>query len=167
MAKYIEQNAGNLKEVQPVSASAGAADANKMVELDAAGRIDSSMMPVGIGADTSSIITSEDLAAGDFVNIYDNVGTATARKADASTAGKEAHGFVIASTVSPAAATVYFENSNTQVTGQTIGAVFLSTTPGASTSTAPSATGNMVQKIGVATSATSINFEAGQSIELV
>src|SRR5687768_2963313 len=50
--------------------SAGAGDADKLVALDASGRIDSTMMPVGIGADTASITTSEALAAGDLVNIH-------------------------------------------------------------------------------------------------
>jgi hypothetical protein len=73
-------------------------------------------MPTGIGADTASITASEALAAGDLVNIYDSTG-AKCRKADASTSGKEAHGFVLAAVESAASATVYFEGSNTQVTG--------------------------------------------------
>lgn len=97
--------------------SAGAGDAGKLVALDASGKIDSTMMPVGIGADTSSIQASENLAAGDFVNIHNSSG-ARVRKADASTAGKEAHGFVLSTTASGAQATVYFEGTNTQVSGQ-------------------------------------------------
>ena len=92
-----------------VNSSAGAGDAAKLPLLDANGRLDNTMMPVGIGADTASIVTSENLTAGNLVNIYDNAGTATARKADATTTGKEAMGFVLAGTTSPAAATVYFE----------------------------------------------------------
>jgi hypothetical protein len=38
--------------------------------------------------------------------------------------------------------------------------VFLSTTAGLATSTAPSASGNVVQRIGFATSATAINFQS-------
>ena len=49
----------------------------------------------GGGADTGTVTTSEALAAGDLVNIWNSSG-AKARKADATTAGKEAHGFVLA-----------------------------------------------------------------------
>lgn len=145
--------------------SAGAGDAGKIPQLDGTGRLDNTMMPVGIGADTAVITTSEALAAGDYVNIHNSAG-AKARKADASTAGKEAHGFVLAAFGSGAAATVYFEGANTQVSGQTPGNVFLSTTPGLGTGTAPSASGNTVQRLGIAISATAINFEAQQPITL-
>lgn len=165
--KYIKNNAGTLTEEASIQASAGAGDAGKIPALDAAGKLDNSMMPTGIGADTASIATSENLAAGDLVNIYDDAGTATARKADASTAGKEAHGFVLSAVTSPAAATVYFDGTNTQVTGQTPGPVYLSaTTPGLGTANAPSATGNIVQRVGVATSAVAVNFEAGAVLVL-
>jgi len=139
--------------------SAGAGDTGKIPALDATGRLDTSFMPTGIGADTASIQASENLAAGDLVNIW-NSGGARVRKADATTAGKEAHGFVLASVTSGANATVYFEGGNGQVTGQTPGRVYLSTTPGLATATAPSAAGNVVQIVGFATAATSINFQA-------
>jgi hypothetical protein len=112
------------------------------------------------------IAASEALAAGDFVNIYSSSG-AKCRKADASTAGKEAHGFVLASVESAANATVYFEGTNTQVTGQTPGPVFLSATPGLATSTAPSSSGNVVQRIGFAIATTAINFQCQLPIVLV
>lgn len=147
------------------TSSAGAGDADKLVALDASGRIDSTMMPVGIGADTASITTSEALAAGDLVNIHNSSG-AKARKADATTAGKEAHGFVLAAFGSGVAATVYFEGTNTAVTGLTPGPQFLHTTAGLSDETPPSAAGNVVQRVGLATSATTLNFEQGTPIVL-
>ena len=164
--KYLKNSGGSLEEVEGLAASAGAGDAGKIPALDSAGKLDNSMMPTGIGADTSLIIASENLAAGDLVNIYDNAGTANCRKADATTAGKEAHGFVLATVTSGSNATVYFEGANDQVTGATVGVQFLSATAGASTATAPSTSGNIVQKVGIATSATSINFEAGNPITL-
>lgn len=164
--KYLYNNAGVLTEKASLQTSAGAGDAGKIPALDASGRLDSSMMPAGIGADTAAIATSESLAAGDFVNIYDNAGTANVRKADATTAGKEAHGFVLAAFTHPTTATVYFEGPNTAVTGRTPGVQYLATTAGTSTTTAPSGTGNVVQRIGVATSATNINFESGHIMVL-
>lgn len=164
--KYIYNNAGTLTEKAAIDTSAGAGDAGKIPALDASGRLDDSMMPVGIAADTASIPASESLAAGDFVNIWNDVGVTKVRKADATTAGKEAHGFVLAAVTAPANATVYFEGTNTQVTGATGGTVYLATTAGGFTGTAPSAAGNVVQKIGVAVSATAINFEGKEPIVL-
>lgn len=152
--------------VNSVTASAGAGSSGKLPALDASGKLDSTFMPTGIGADTASITTSEALAAGDFVNIWNSTG-AKARKADASTSGKEAHGFVLSSVSSGASATVYFEGTNTAVSGQTPGVVFLSaSTAGAATGTAPSTAGQVVQRIGFATSATSINFQCQEPILL-
>lgn len=164
--KYIYNNSGTLTEKAAIISSAGAGDSGKIIALDAAGRIDNSMMPVGIGTDTGAIIASENLSAGDFVNIWNSAG-AKVRKADATTAGKRAHGFVLASVTSGNTATVYFEGTNTAVTGQTPGEVFLSTTAGLSAATAPSSSGNVVQRIGFAISATAINFQAGEAITLV
>ena len=163
--KYLYNNAGTITEREGLVTSIGAGDAGKIPALDAAGRLDNSVMPSGIGADTAAITTSEALAAGDYVNIWNSTG-AKARKADATVAGKEAHGFVLASVASGATATVYFEGPNTAVTGQTPGPVFLSTTAGTGQTAAPSGSGNVVQRLGVATSATSANFEAGVPIVL-
>jgi hypothetical protein len=151
--------------VNSKTSSAGAGDAGKVVALDGSGRIDSTMMPVGIGADTASIQASEALAAGDFVNIH-NSGGSRVRKADATTAGKDAHGFVLAAVASGANATVYFEGTNTGVSGQTPGPVFLHTTAGTASAAAPSATGNVVQRIGFAVSATAINFQSQPPVTL-
>lgn len=165
--KYIKQVSGVLTEQEALVSSAGAGDSGKIPALDSTGRLSTSMMPVGVAADTASIVSSENLVAGDFVNIWNEAGTAKVRKADAATAGKEAHGFVLAAVTSPAAATVYFEGQNTQVSGQTPGVVFLSaTTPGVATATAPSGSGNIIQTVGIATSATSINFELGTKVVL-
>ena len=151
--------------VNSKTTSAGAEDSGKLPALDAAGKLDTSFMPTGIGADTASIVTSENLVSGNLVNIYDVAGTPTARKADATT-DKRAHGFVLAATTSPAAAVVYFEGSNTGVTGLTAGTQFLLTTPGLCGVTAPSAAGNIVQVVGVATAAGVLNFEAQDPLVL-
>lgn len=163
--KYIRNNAGTLTEQAAIQSSAGAGDAGKIPALDASGRLDTSMMPVGIAADTAAITASEALAAGDYVNVW-NSGGAKARKADATTAGKEAHGFVLAAVTNGAVATVYFEGSNTAVTGQTPGPVFLSTTAGQGAAAAPSGAGNVVQRVGFATSATSVNFQSQPPVVL-
>lgn len=147
--------------------SAGAGDAGKLPRLDASGRIDNSVLPVGIGADTAQIVASETLAAGDLVNIWNDAGTAKARKADGSTSGKEAHGFVLSGFASAATATVYFEGTNTQGAALTPGVQFLSdTVPGKTQASAPLGAGKIVQRVGFALSATEINFDADQPIIL-
>lgn len=157
---------GVMTEVFGVQASAGAASAGDIPALDETGRLDASMMPVGLGADVSNLPASEALAAGDFVNVWSDAGTAKVRKADATVAGKDAHGFVLVAVANGATATVYFEGTNTQVTGQTAGNVFLQTAAGKGGATVPSAAGNVVQQIGIATGATAVNFERGVAVTL-
>jgi hypothetical protein len=165
-AKVPLLNASGILDDTIINASV-TSSAGKIVKLDGSGKLDSTVMPVGIGADTSSIIASEALAAGDLVNIYNNAGTANCRKADANTVGKEAHGFVLVGVASLAAATVYFEGSNTAQTTLTPGNQFLSaTTAGKATATAPTGTGKIVQRVGFATSATSFNFQSNDPIVL-
>lgn len=164
--KFLRLVNNVLTEVFGVQTSAGAANAGDLVALDNTGRISNDMMPVGIGADTASIQASENLAAGDWVNVWDSTGSFRVRKADATTAGKEAHGFVLSAVTSGNPATVYFEGTNTQVTGQTPGPVYLQTTAGAGAATVPSASGNVVQQIGVAVAATAVNFERGTPVVL-
>lgn len=152
-------NASGILDDTIVNATVTSA-ANKIVKLDGSGRLDATVMPTGIGADTAVILASEALAAGDLINIYNNAGTANVRKADGSTSGKEAHGFVLSAVSSGSNATVYFEGSNTQVSALTPGVQFLSaTTAGKSTSTPPTGTGKVVQVVGLATSATNLNFQ--------
>ncbi len=148
------------------NASAGAADAGKLAQLDGAGRLSPTMMPVGFGDDTKTITASEALAAGNVVNVWNDGGTAKARKADATTAGKEAHGFVLAAVASGANATVYFEGANTACTGLTPGPQYLSTTAGLISATAPSGSGNVVQRVGFAVSATEMNLQVGIPVVL-
>jgi hypothetical protein len=146
--------------------SAGAADANRIPQLGASGRLDPTMMPEGLGADTASITTSEALSAGNLVNVHNVAGAFRVRKADATVAGKEANGFVLAAYGSGVAATVYFEGPNTSLADLVPGAQFLSTTAGGVTAVAPSGSGNVVQRVGTSTSATSLNFEGSPPIVL-
>jgi hypothetical protein len=162
LAKYLEiTTAGVLNEVSATVASTGAADDGKIVALDATGKLDNSVLPVGIGADIGTIAASENLAAGDFVNIWDSSG-AKVRKADASGGvGKQAHGFILAGVTSGQNASVYFEGQNTQLTSLTPGATYYlsGTTAGAVTTTAPTTTAHIVQSVGNAIGATAINTE--------
>lgn len=167
MAKYLARVSGRIKEVLGIATSAGAGDAGKIPQLDGTGRLDASLMPVGIGADTAVMVASEALAAGDVVNVWNNAGTRNVRKADGTAEGKEAHGFVSSAFSASASATVFFEGRITGLTGLTIGGrYYLSTTPGAATATPLAATGNVDQFLGNAVSATEINFEPDDGVTI-
>ena len=165
--KFLRMLAGVIAELEALVTSAGAGDAGKIPALDATGKLDNSLMPVGIGADSKILPASENLAAGDKVNVWNDSGTAKARKADATVAGKEANGFVLAAVTSGANATVYFDGTNTQLSGLSPGAVYyLATTAGGVTTTPPSGSGNIVQRVGRALSATELTFEPGEPVTL-
>lgn len=168
MAKYIANNGGALSEVQPITTSAGAGDASKIPQTDGSGRLDITLMPLGIAAEVASIVASENLAAGDLINIFDSSGSIKVRRADASSPAKEAHGFVINSVTSGGTASVYYGNINTGVSGLTIGLTYYlsGATPGAVTTTPPTTAGYIVQKIGRSISTTSLLVNIQQPITL-
>lgn len=165
--KYLYNNAGQVTEREATASSAGAGNAGDIIALDSNGLIDNSMMPVGVGADTLTIAASENLAAGDIVNIWNDSGTVKVRKADATSVGKEASGYVLSSVTSGNNATVYLEQKITGLTGLTAGSLYyLSTTAGGVTATAPSSSGNVVQEIGRAASTTVLVFQPKVAIVL-
>lgn len=164
--KFLYNNAGVLTE----KAGATTAVANAIPALDSTGRISTAQMPVGVGPEVKTMPADGALAAGDFVNVYNATGTLKARKADASTTGKEANGFVLAAYDDAATATVYLlgGQSNTQVTGKTIGArqYLSSTSAGGTQETAPTTAGYIVQYLGKAVATTEIAAEAHDYIVL-
>jgi len=165
--KYLSNNAGVIQEVQATVQSVGSGSAGKIPGLDSSGRLDTSVMPVGIGAETILLPATEGLAAGAWVNIYNAAGTMSVRNADATVAGKEANGFVLASVTQSNNATVYLAGANTSLSSLTLGSnYFLSTTPGVGSASAPSGSGNIVQRLGKAVSATEIAFQPSDPITL-
>lgn len=154
--------------VTGISTSAGVADADKLIATNAQGKLDITLLPTGVGPDVKSIQASENLAAGDFVNVWNDAGTVKVRKADATDPAKQAHGFVLAAVTSGVNGDVYFEGANNQLSGLTGGTIYaLSTvTPGGVVTLASASTtaGHILQVLGVATSATEINAEMEQPI---
>lgn len=162
--KVIESlSNGNRQEYAGKSTSSGAGDAGEFVILDGAGKIDNSMMPVGVGADTVTADAGENLAAGDMVYI-DSAGDVF--KADASAIAKKAIGYVLDAVTSGQPATVYFDDANTSVTGLTVGSKYYlsGSTPGAITTTAPTTSGHIVQEVGVAHATTAIHIRFGDAV---
>jgi hypothetical protein len=158
--RFLTLVGGVQRLVTAIAASAGAGDANKIIATGSDGRISPTFLPPGVALQTESMVTSEALGAGDFVNIFDNAGTRSARKADASN-GRPAHGYTLVAVASGQTATVYKSGSNSALTGLTVGQIYFlsATTAGAKTATAPSSAGQFVQVLGYADSANSIMFE--------
>lgn len=165
--KYIALITGKLQEVFATVISAGAPNANQIPALDATGRLDISVMPVGVTPEVITVLTSEALAAGAFVNIYNNAGTLNARNADNTTNAKPAQGFVLTAFLNATNATIYvLAQSNTQLSGLTVGSDYYLGTVGGVTTTAPSTTGNIVQFLGRAHSTTAMIFANETTIQV-
>jgi hypothetical protein len=106
----------------------------------------------------AQITASEDIAAGAMVNIWDNAGIANIRNASAAVWTKPAHAFASGAVASGSIGQVVFTGQNT-TSGLTPGTLYLSpSTPGGVTSTAPTTPGQAVQIVGIAISATTMNF---------
>lgn len=158
---------GITTEKNFVVQSTGTASAGEGVGLDNSGRLDPSVMPVGIGANTTIAPATEALASGDWVNFWLNGTTLSVRKADASAGyGKKADGFVLSAVASGQNATVYKGGDNTALTGLTAGTVYYlsASTPGGVSATPATATGQIWQPVGKAISATAISFQRTEPI---
>ena len=165
--RYIALQNGRLVSKAATTASTGAAEAGRVVALDSNGKLSATLFPTGIGDDVLSIVASEGLAAGAVVNVWDDAGTPKVRNADATVAGKEANGFVLAAFTAGQAASVYSDGTITGLTGLTPGArYYLSMTPGQITTAPPSAAGNVVQYLGTTHTATSLPFEPSDGVIL-
>jgi hypothetical protein len=153
MPKVIKIAAdGTQSEYAGKAASAGSDDAGEFVVAQGDGTVHPSFFPPGIGQDVATAIAGEALSAGDMV--YFN-GSGQAMKADADSIGKAARGYVLQSYSALATATIYFNDSNTALTGLTPGATYyLSETAGQVTTTSPTTAGHISQEIGYAISAT-------------
>lgn len=142
---------------------------NAIVATDTTGRIDISMMPIGVSAEVVTCPSFETLAAGQFINLFINGGVINARLANATDSSKPAHGFTLANVTSPASATIYMIGATDNgLSGLTVGSdYYLDTTAGAVNATPPATGGNIVQKLGTAVSATSLVFNNTTYVILV
>ena len=159
-AKYLTKGAGVLQEAQAIDTSAGAGSSGKIGCLGTDGRFNENMMPAGVSAETQVCKAGVGgLAANDVVYIHLVTVTLTADKADATDSTKRAQGYVKDVAEAGADVTVYLDGA-LPGTSLTPGAkYYLTTTPGTVSVTAPSATTNMVQCVGEASSETEIKFD--------
>jgi len=161
--KFLNLENGKKKLDSAIESSAGAADSGKIIKLDSSGKIDLTLLPNGIGEDAVEIVTFEDVSAGDFVNIFLDGGVAKVRKSDSSNL-RDANGFVLDSVTAPAAVKVFFEGTNSQLSGLTIGARYYLDETGNVTDTPKTATGELHQYLGKAFSATELTTEKDDCI---
>jgi hypothetical protein len=156
--RLLAQGVKSLVEYVPVIVG-GVANAFQVPALNAAGQLDVTMMPTGVGPDTEQMVASEALSAGALVNVYANSGAPNARNADGSTTGKQADGFVLAAVAAGGQATVYLSGLNTAVSGLTPGLAFLSDTAlGGVAAAGATAAGRTFQQVGVVTQAGHLQF---------
>lgn len=166
--RYQTLENGKGKIIEATVSSTGASEAGDIVALDGTGKLDTSVLPAGIGADIKIAETSEDLSAGDYVNIYDDTGTVKVRLADNSN-GREAHGFVLDAFLTGSNASVYFEGSNTAAASNAAGdRAYLGTAGGVLITALDPATnvGSIHQLLGTYVDATEINTDIDDCIVL-
>lgn len=105
----------------------------------------------------TGLLASEDLAAGSFVNIWDNGGAAAVRLAQVTDDTKEADGFVTVGVVMGDPAVVYLSGAyNDALTGLTPGGMCFLAAGGTVTQTLPSS--GWVQLLGRAVTAAALAF---------
>lgn len=136
----------------------------RSVQVEEAGTI--VLQPTESGSSLVQVVASEPLAAGDLVNIWDNAGTANARRASASSFDLQAHGFVLADASTGSLASIYLEGPNTAATGLSAGPLFLSVTPGKTSPTGPTVSRQIAQRVGVAYSSSGFIFQPEMPVEL-
>jgi len=166
---FLRLVGGKIAAIQAAVTSAGAANDGDIVALDGTGKLDVSVLPVGVGPDIKILPVADltGLAAGDYVNIFDDGGTESVRLADNSN-GRPAHGFVKAAFADGASATVYFEGPNTDLSGLVSGRVYLGTGGDViQTPLEPIAdAGSIHQLLGVTVSATEVNTDIQDCVQL-
>jgi hypothetical protein len=140
--------------------SRGAVDAGKTPKFGPDGKLDKTALPEGVGADITVVVSTEELAPGAWVN-FDTT-TNTVRNASAN--GREVNGFVREGVAAKAEAHVYTSGRNTAVVGQTLGPVFLATAAGQGTSTPVEGKGLLSQRIGTAITPTCVVFAPQPSV---
>lgn len=164
--KFLQHDtAGGLREIEG-AATGGAGNENKIAALDATGRLDPTMLPTGLGAETVIVPAFGTLAASNLVNLFNDAGTIKARQADNSSAATFANGFVLNPYTAGQDATVYFGGLVSGLAGLTPGIAFLHNVPGASHHVVTTTSGAIVQKVGLAINATTLYFEPKEPILL-
>lgn len=158
--KFLTLISGAQQFVAALSQRTGMGDANKIVATRGDGYIDESLLPPGVPITVETREATESIAAGDFVNEFNDGGTTKVRLANASN-GRRATGFSLAGYTLGQMVSVYpLGQNNTGVTGLTNGTdYYLSNTVSGKVATgaalaAAIANGHLYQYLGRATGTT-------------
>jgi hypothetical protein len=156
---FLARVGGRIQQLFAITTSAGAADADKIPALGSDGRLDISMMPVGVGANVVVATASESLSAGRFVNLFVDAGVLKMRLADNSN-GRPAWGYVREAVAADASGSAYRLNTvNANLTGLTPGSDYWLGTAGGLIATAldpETDAGKVDQYLGMSSSATEL-----------
>jgi Protein of unknown function (DUF2793) len=117
---------------------------------------------------TANVQASEDIDAGEFVNVFDSGGNTRVRLADATDPDKFANGYCLFSIANGDIGQVHFSGINSAIAvAAPASEVWLSeTVPGAFQTTPPSAAGSIVQALGVALESIGVAFTLQSRIYL-
>ncbi|MFI8479630.1 hypothetical protein ACIGCM_03575 [Pseudomonas sp. NPDC078700] len=156
---FLARVAGRTRQIIATVISAGAGSAGDIVALDDAGKLDVSVLPLGIGANVVNAVASEAIGAGKFVELWSDAGTLKMRLADNSN-NRPAWGYVKAAVASAASGTAYRLNTvNANLSGLTPGGDYWLGTAGGVIDAAldpETDIGKMDQYLGKALSATEV-----------
>jgi hypothetical protein len=166
MNKFLTFLENKWQWVTALVTSSGSGDAGKIVATNSEGKVDITLMPAGLGSDTFVGNASENLAASDLVNLWDDAGTTKVRKASNADPGKSAHGFVSGAVTSGASATVLLDGTITGLSALDTAVPYFLGVDGAVTDTAPTSSGTIIQEVGTSVSATALAFERGTPVEI-
>jgi hypothetical protein len=160
----IDDTTQALGETLPTQVGGSGAE-DKIVALDNSGRLAVSMMPTGVAPEVKIANAFENIAANALVYIRTD---GTVANASAAVGGHYAKGWSAAAVTTGNPVTVQFEATITGLSGLTVDApYFLSASvAGGITATAPTGAGTLWQEVGIAISATELNFtNAGTKIK--
>jgi hypothetical protein len=132
-------------------------------ELDGSVSLQDNTVPVD-KQQVAQCFATEPLTAGDLVNIWNNNGVFSVRKASA-TLRQGASGFVLDTVSTGVWVNVYHVGYNPFMTNLTPGAQWLSVT-GQVSSRPPTAVGSLVQRVGSASTSTTLNFHPTVSVKI-
>ncbi len=154
---YRTRIAGKDTLVTAPTVSAGAATGNTIVATTASGQFDASVIPTSV---SGNVVRNENAASAISASTLVNFGGSGVRPAD-STSGYPANGFALAAISSGASGPINLIGILSGLSGLTEGADYYLGTNGAAILAAalPTASGSLIQHIGVAVSTTEINFE--------
>lgn len=192
--KLMQRLLGKLQGVPTIDVSAGAADATKVPNTNAAGVLDPSIinatatslgpasalrplllnasgvvdttaLPPGVSADVKIVTAVEALTAGNYVQTYYD-GTASAMRVRKAdnSNGRAADGFVLDTVALGVAVRVYFDGINNALTGLTAGTEYWLGVVGAPTATPPGS--GVSQYLGKAQSVTELPFSWAEPVYL-